>query len=274
MLNEEESKRLLADRFDLFTRHLIAAVLNISDPTGKQPPRREILPGILLRCRNRSFYLSAGHMLEGIEEGIRTGNMKVDNAVFVDSFGPKAPHPRPVPFGFADLPRYYVNNSQLGLDIGLIELTPFAYHFLPLFEVNKIMPIEEDHWTGQDLRAFAEFYVLGFPKNLHEGFFAYDKPAVMRPALIPLEWIQDPSEEVTKGRKALFCGRFSEKLEVSIEGASGGPIFGVKTKPELQYQVVAMQFAQRAHDRIAIGCVMPFIGLLLTKWIEKNEESA
>jgi hypothetical protein len=61
-------------------------------------------------------------------------------------------------------------------------------------------------------------------------------------------------------------------MKVKIAGCSGGPIFGAKFNPELdyrlEYQIVAMQFAEWKHKRIAVGCLLPAIGDFLTKWVE------
>ncbi|MGA2614309.1 MAG: hypothetical protein ABSG38_12795 [Spirochaetia bacterium] len=270
ILSEEESKRYLAELFDLFARHLVATVLRVSHIDSKHPAGRVIFPGFLLVCKGRWFYVTAGHNLaRALDEGLR-----VENAAFVDTFGPEAVSQYPVPFPFGDLPKYHVDiESKIGLDLGLIEFTPYYQpNLLPLFERNKVIPLEEEHWTGQDLSVFESFYVLGFPDNLHGSSFVYGPKAVLKPTLIPLEWIADPDEGITQGRKGLFCARYSEKLEVSIEGASGGPIFGLKRRPDLQYQIVAMQFSQRRDKRIAIGCAMPLIGYVLSRWIEKAEE--
>jgi hypothetical protein len=174
----------------------------------------------------------------------------------------------PVVFDFESTPKHHVDERKIGFDLGLIELSSL---FVRSFQANNIIPLEERHWVGQDLSMFEGFFVLGFPKELHGDSFAYDKQTVLQPTIIPLEWIEHPSEDIKQGRKTLFCARFPERLPVGIEGASGGPIFGVTTRPEFRYQIVAMQFAQWEQQRIAIGCAMPAIGYLITKWIEEVE---
>jgi hypothetical protein len=149
ILSESESQRYLEDLFDLFVRHLVATVYKVSYPGTKQPAERIINPGFLLICRGRVFYLTAGHNLRRI----LTEGGQVDNSVFVDCFGPEAISEFPAPFPFADFPKFHVDiQSGIGLDLGLLEFVgPYKSLFQSLFRRNKVIPLEEQHWVGQDL---------------------------------------------------------------------------------------------------------------------------
>jgi hypothetical protein len=135
--------------------------------------------------------------------------------------------------------------------------------------------VQEQGWLDQELSEYQGFFVIGFPENLHDEAFANGKEAMLEPALIPLNWIPNPPEEVTGGRRAVFCAEYNEEMTVKIAGCSGGPIIGAKFNPEmgyrLEYQIVAMQFGEWKHKRIAVGCLLPAIAEYLTKWIEERD---
>lgn len=225
----------------------------------------------MLVCRGRWFYITAGHILSDIHEGINNGGLCVDRASFVDCFGPEAKDPHPIPFDFAALPRHHPDEAAVGLDLGFIEL-PSLYH--SLFAKNGIIPVEEKDWVDQDLSEYQGFFVIGFPENLHDEAFAKGKNVMLEPTMIPLMRIPNPQGEIIGERTAVFCAQFPEKMKVNIAGCSGGPIFGAKFNPEmdyrLEYQIVAMQFAEWKQKRIAVGCLLPALGDFLTKWIEKK----
>ncbi len=266
ILSESESQRYLEELFDLFARHLVATVYRVSYPGTDHLPRRVIHPGFLLECRERWFYLTAGHNLKQILDG----GVRVENSVFADGFGPEAISQYAPAFPFAEFPKFHTDIQEgIGLDLGMLEfIDPFKAHFLALFLKNRVIPLEERHWVNQDLTVFNNFFVLGFPENLHGDSFAFGTRASLRPTLIPLERIPDPDASITQGRKGLFCAEYSEKLAVDVAGASGGPIFGVLNNARRDYQIVGMQFAQLKQQRVAIGCTLPLIGYALTKWIE------
>jgi len=265
---DSESRQILETLFSSFSNHLVAVVLKITSLNGERPTGRNVSPGFLLVCRGRWFYLTAGHIFKRIEEAVTNGTIRVESAFFVDYFGPKAKSRTILRFGFDDLPRYHVDDEELGLDVGVIELSPY---YVRLFEANGIVPVTEKNWGADDLSRYQGFFVLGFPEELHGESFTYGSNPIMEPTLIPLQRIPEPPSEITKGRKTLFCANFPEKLPVGLEGASGGPIFGVTRGPgpEFEYQIVAMQFAQVEAQRVAIGCAMPVIGYLMTKWVEQ-----
>jgi hypothetical protein len=262
----------MEDLFNLFTRHLVGVVLRYSIPGREEEGIfRYPFPGFLLQYSGRCFYLTAGHTLKKVEDAVAAGKMRIVGALLADYFAPDAEYKTPVPFDFANLTKPYLVEEKIGFDIGIFEIGPNTTR---LMGKNKIIGMERDHWEGQDLKQYERFLVLGFPDSLHTSF-PTDKTAFLHPRLVELSWIPDPSEDIVKGRKTLFCASAPEEAG-SLEGMSGGPIFGVMHNPELQYQIVAIQVAQvqEQERRLAIGCVMPAVGWLVSRVVEESDKDA
>jgi hypothetical protein len=68
-----------------------------------------------------------------------------------------------------------------------------------------------------------------------------------------------------------FVGQIGNDLPFkSIEGMSGGVIFGFQTKPRLRYWIVAIQSSWERQTRTVYGCSLPVLASLMTHWAREN----
>jgi hypothetical protein len=68
-----------------------------------------------------------------------------------------------------------------------------------------------------------------------------------------------------------FIGQVGDDLPFkSIEGMSGGPIFGFQSQPRLRYWLVAIQSSWDPQTRTVYGCSLRVLASLMTHWAREN----
>ncbi len=124
-----------ADIVQFFCRHLVSLFIvyrhkDDPDEAGK-PPRFLASSGTLIAIQNHVFYLTAGHVLQGIEKRLlRNRDVEIPAVRLVDSFGLGAPSHLSIPFDLAGTPLFYIDDEADGLDFGVIHIRPYYVHLL------------------------------------------------------------------------------------------------------------------------------------------------
>jgi hypothetical protein len=267
----------------LLYRHVVClAIQYVALDTDGKPVGKEhflAISGFIMLFRGRCFLVTAGHALEDLDKLLTQRKIKITGCCIADYFGSGAKIRQPMPFHYDDQTvRGYVNNSEMGLDVGLIYLREFYRRSL---EANGIIPIVEADWRDVYAIPFEGFVVLGFPKEwVDQATKSVEQgesiTATVPMAVIPVDLIQDQSlipanVQLPESKLPWFVGRIVQKNAPSIVGMSGGPIMGFARMPEgVKYWPVALQSGWYEQSRIILACPLPVFGTIIDHLLEKN----
>lgn len=217
--------------------------------------------GTLIEIDGSVFYLTAGHVVTQMNELLQQHSVRGLSANLVDKFGTQIESHPPIPFAIKDAPRFSIDID--GLDFGVIYLRPY---YTSLLSKSGVIALSEEQWSKQGTEKFDFCCLLGVPAELSTSNLLADGSASFSPTMVPVEQLSEAPEGVTLTEIDRFIGRIPENLGFeSIEGMSGGPIFGFRMRDgELRYWIVALQSRWLASRRIIFGCRLPPIGRILT----------
>jgi hypothetical protein len=257
----------------LFGRHLVGFVFRVADAprsVDSYPNRQIVLSCVLLRVRTKDFLLTAGHSLRDIEYAISRGLFHIKSALLADIFGYQRRTNYPIPYAF-DLGRcHHAVDDQRGLDIGLIELDKY---YVDLIKANGVLPIEEVNWAQQHQISFNMYFALGFPSQLNPGENPQPGQTTLSPVLVPVRGVPELPQDLLRPNDERFWGKLPDDLPIDFDGMSGGPIFGVRMKPRIEYWIIAIQNAWYSHRKLIVGNRVPTIGWLLEWAIDQSTAS-
>jgi hypothetical protein len=215
------------------------------------------LSGFVVEIAGIFFWVTAGHCLEELlDTPLREGSLRLFHTGFADYFGSKAQHFEPIPYTYEPGSAFYLQQPELGLDFGLLPLSSLTCRALI---ANGIKAVGRENWVHQHRIQFEHYKMLGFPAHRIE----YSRMGPQLTAGIGAQMIQidrlDPTE-VPAERGEYFAGRIPDHVQIaSIEGMSGGPIFGFRKNESGRwtYHIVALQSAWREQSRLIFGCSLP-----------------
>jgi hypothetical protein len=241
------------------------------DPQGQEagPPQFLACSGFVVLFHGSWFFLTAGHVLkEHLDGNVKEGRIRIMTSSLADYFGPDAKVFRPTAFDYEGTERFYIDNRELGLDLGVMYLRPY---FQAHLAANGVVPIEEGNWLRQHEVSFDSFGLLGLPSEYvtsgrRAGDFGEEQLGTVQATLVSVEKLEEMPEGIEESNLPWFIGliRAQEGL-ASVRGMSGGPIFGfqVGADQRLRYWVVALQSRWYPQRRIILGCPVPvFMGIL------------
>jgi len=256
---------------DLFGRHLLSLVLRVTDKSASSPQaqRQILVPGVHLLAHDKNFFLTAGHILQQIDRALTRDLFSIDKAMIADVFSADRITNYPIPFEFSRQSCHYVVDDSRGLDIGLIELTDY---YIRLMKANGILPITEVNWARQHTISFEYYFVLGFPTQFNPGDQVPPGQASLSPVLVPAYPLDAAQDDDQCTDEATFCAQLPNDCTVDFDGMSGGPIFGIRTKPKVEYWIVAIQRSWLPIRKVIIGSRVPTIGWLVTWAVEQMEK--
>lgn len=248
---------VLRDAFCYFSRHLVCLGGTLQDLDEKGNQKGQLRPfacsAFILVIRDNWYLLTAGHCLKNIDYGLKKGLFRLIDSWIICGFGPKV-----TAHSVADQPIYfdYVNTwkdylDQYGLDFGLLELGGPEAYLRKHIEMNEVVPVQEENWRLPPNMQFDFHVVVGFPQEF-----------VMQRKLWPTMVYVHSLDEMPKSDEPnpyrTFAGRLGDKLLLkSMDGMSGGPIFGFKRSEMGRYWVVAIQNEWNARRKLTFGCSVP-----------------
>jgi hypothetical protein len=281
---DPEHERGVEHIFDHLCRHIVCVSFRyaILDERGRRTDKEHFITysGFVMCVEGVWFILTAGHILkEELDQNLANKRIEIVSCNIADYFGKDAKVRYPTPFNYEDMPRAYIDDEALGLDIGLIFLRPFFQEGL---KANGIVPITEENWLTQHRANFESFMLLGFPKEIVDR---HTKPVgpgepmdgMVGAVLISIEQITarsqlPPSVEIPESVHHWFVGRLKPDEVPNIKGMSGGPIFGLRQTPDggLLYWVVAAQSRWYEKSRIILGCPVPIFAEIIRTAITEH----
>jgi hypothetical protein len=251
-------------------RHLVCLVIRYVGlgPDGEDvgPVRSAFYPCFVAEFRGEWLLLTAGHNLEeNTDQPVAQGRMRIVYSGLADYFGPDARVRQPTTFDYENTPRFYVDDGDLGLDVGVLHLRPYLRDHLM---ANGVAPITAENWLFQHRVECDLWAVLGFPALLvQEGADA----AAVEAVLMPVRRLDALPEGVPAPVHDWFVGEVGDTTDIRlILGMSGGPVFGFRQGPggEWRYWIVAMQSRMRRPERIVLGCPVPTFMALFERGYE------
>ena len=258
-----------------FCRHLVALCITYQQLNDKNKPINEVkfdaTSGLIINIRGVYYFLTAGHILKNLEEALRSENVLIHGSVLADTFGPGAASSYPIPIDLLNEPKFYIDDEEEGLDFGIIMLRPY---YIELLKKNGIVAIHEENWVKQGDLDFHGYAMLGFPREFVSTIQEKSKKnlqtvGVVSPTMIFFKKPSTPPENIKKTKYQRFIGEIRQDIPIdSIEGMSGGPIFGFNLNSPSRYWVVAIQSAWLKDRKITIGCPLPVLANLLTEWTD------
>jgi hypothetical protein len=173
----------------------------------------------------------------------------------MDCFGWEARHLEPIPFTYELDRGVYLDDDKLGMDFALVALDG---NTCDLLAANKVKAIGRENWIHQENMEFDFYRMLGIPRDcvLRASQPDGNERIQVRTTLIAVDRLE-PSAAPNASSADWFIGRINPEVTIeTIEGMSGGPIYGFRRGPtgQLVYHVVALQSRWRPESRIIFGC--------------------
>jgi hypothetical protein len=216
------------------------------------------ISGFVMSFENRWFLATAGHIVRDLEHNRLNGLTRVRAMGIIDHGGVEAKHTDVFPFDYDGAEKYWVVDEN-GLDFGFIEIQPF---YRKTMEANKVAPISESHWDGDEESDFEEYFVMGLPSNqqirlggIELGVSTLQGHA--RIIVMPILTVGDDDAPPQKATPVIYAKCRDERVKTleHVNGFSGSPVFGMGPKNEdgtIPYRVVAMQYAWNPNKRVII----------------------
>jgi hypothetical protein len=256
----------------IFGQHLVglSVIYKLADEEGL-PCRFSMSSGTLIIIGDAVYFLTAGHVLERLDALRLSMTVEIKGAALADTFGWKRVSNIPIPFDLRNAEFFYIDNDKAGLDIGLIRLHP---HHVRLLAKNGLIAISEENWAHQHEVQFDAYAMLGFPQERASVRLDEFGCASVEPILLNVYPLQSAPEDRAPTDHPQFVGRIGDNLPFStIEGMSGGPIFGFRLKPTPQHWIVALQSSWNPSTRTVYGSHLPTFASLLTKWAREHADN-
>jgi hypothetical protein len=230
------------------------------------------ISGFVASLYDRWFLITAGHVLNEMDDDIRSGRVRITNCHLADHFGNKVACDAPIPFDYVGSKRKAIEQFDMGLDIGFVSLSD---HDRRLLEANGIVALPQDGWAHEEEEIdFDNFGVLGLPDELFSREQRIDVTGAriiggVRVSLMMGNECDEKHPRFPNPAVPWLALAMRDKTEIkSMVGMSGGPVFGFKNrhgKPPL-YAVVAVQSSWDSEKRVAFSTLLwPIIGLIDTE---------
>jgi hypothetical protein len=251
-------------------QHLVGLCVTYRHTTPEEadlPPRFVTCSGTLLFVEGALYFLTAGHVLKALRELRDNENVAIENASLADVFGHKRVSDTPIPFDLRSAHLSFIDDEEMGLDFGVIPIGP---HHARLLQKNGMVALTEENWIRQGDAEIEGYTMLGFPAELVSERVSESSTVHIEVAMFGVQRVELDRDE-PKTVYPRFVGQLGQNLPFkSIEGMSGGVIFGFQSEPQLRYWVVAIQSSWERQTRIVYGCSLPVLGSLMTHWAREN----
>jgi hypothetical protein len=224
----------------------------------EHPWKLVVFSGIVMSFRGTWYCATAGHCIQHFRDMYDREDLEIQHMFLADHFGRNATSFTGHPFNLKerdDKTITMIDDAGKGLDFGMIQLNSLEVQGMVK---NGIVAITENRWMPQNKVVFERFFLLGSPaetasvidsmgtylanpKTVFFNVYPIDEHASIVPEI---PWLS-------------FKIPDHVPLE-SIEGMSGGPIFGACLEGSgYRYWIVALQSRWNEQTRIAFACRLP-----------------
>jgi hypothetical protein len=239
-----------------FHRHLVPIFITLESDSDMQ---NSVLTAFLMSVRDSWYLITAGHIIKKIETLTSQYNYQVSNCVLIDSLGAGAKFPHPIPFDYENSNPTCISDKR-DFDYGFIELRQY---YIGLLEKNNVEPLNEEVWKKRPDKI--DFYLLfGVPG---ETVNVMPSSVEFAPTIFSVDYLPEQPEGFSETPIPQFYGKINVDEIKSIEGVSGGPIFGFyrNNYDEMRYWVVALQSSWLSKSRIISAAPTFILGDVIEK---------
>jgi hypothetical protein len=225
--------------------------------------------GFILSIKGMWCLVTAGHIIQDLEEHIQQKKINIVRYTLTDYFGPEVVSREPIPFDYEKAPKGYIFDGEKGLDFGIIGL---SLYYQQLMRANGIVPVAEENWKKQGNVEFGHHIMLGLPEKLIEKKIIMKKDKIqllntMRPVVLNITKLEKQPATVENTEYPRFVGKIDDDVIDDITGMSGGPIIGFGTDNK-RYWIVAVQSSWLKDQKIIFGCPVPIFAGIVEKIFE------
>lgn len=238
----------------LFGRHFVGLQVRLRAPATSQDPdhiHSDVYSGWVLRIDDSWFWITAGHVLQGLDESLDNG-WSMEHCALID-LGEK--HDSPIPFAYARSVRDWLDEDK-GVDLGWVTLDDLYVRNL---QANDIVAVDARAIASPEQSGLV-YYVFGVP-NQFTKFDQRPDELTVQFAPIPLRLNRLSDSTVDRVERMSFevCNDTivcSNETLVDITGMSGGPVICVYRTPEheVRYKVIGVQSAWIPSKQIIYAC--------------------
>lgn len=215
--------------------------------------------------------MTAGHILQDIDNCIGKGRIKLLKCGLADYFSADAKSKEPTPFAYEAAHRITVDRG--GMDFGLIPLRD--YYRLHL-QANGVTPLPIAAWNGHRPPPFDKYALLGLPEEEMERRERMGDrgPQIGYMTTLNLVGVQ-PLPSPPPDRIVSPIPRFAGVLQdgghlASVKGMSGGPILGITNGDAgLEYGCVAVQGSWDEGRRMIYGTPVAIVAEHITQLLRE-----
>lgn len=261
---------MIQDGFRDFSQYLVGLAFLVEPKSEDQPAQCYLNSGFVMQFGREWFWVTAGHIMEGIEECLKVGVAKQFR--LIDSYGFGPDQSNVVPFNYEDAWRYHVYDKTNGLDFGAVKISAFYRRIL---ESNSVAVVRKRDWRRLNASRFQNLVLAGLPEDtIERGRTFLDDHCIVHgkasPNLILAAQIPIPEESRLKHDR--IAGKIDDNWSSgSIVGMSGGPVFGVRQNNNIFTRIIAVQSAWNERKRITFSCPITVFGPLLEKQIKDRK---
>jgi hypothetical protein len=269
----------LEEAVRFFCRHLVSLSgwYQPIDAKGKTTGETQFFSysGFIISFKGVWNFVTAGHVLDELEQNLSDKTIKVSEFVLVDKFGLDSKSSLPIPFDYINAPKLPVYDKKAGLDFGLVILSPI---YRGLLRANGIVPVTEEDWKNQPDEFSEKYIMLGLPQQFIKSKIIGSKSderviGSVVPAAISLTRLNEDLIDIPKTDYPRFIGKLPDKdyLIEDITGMSGGPIIGFNKTLD-RYWIVAIQSSWLSERRITFGCPIPIFAKIVEDLINSAKK--
>jgi hypothetical protein len=221
--------------------------------------------GTLLMFEGVVSILTAGHVIQRINELYENPDIEIETCLLIDNVGLEAKHDQPIPFDWRSAAKAFIDED--GLDFGIVTVRRYYVNQLA---ANGVKVVEEQNWVKQHtLPKLDAYFMLGFPEELnlprrYDPYGGTHLTSVM--ARIDVLDEVPVDSRIERPSNPIFVAKLRENLPIkSTEGMSGGPMIGMRLNDDgqLVYWVVALVRTCLMSERLVTGCPLPVLGKIL-----------
>jgi hypothetical protein len=265
MSNNDELSAQQATFLKGLCRHMVSLTGELLHDPGNGGliiPEFVSYAGLLISVNDVWFLVTAGHILEFLDEGMETKKRVFSRCELVHYYRLGATNEHGLTFNYADAKKAYRNDDGLGVDFGFVQIDPI---YRRLLEGNNVIAIPQENWEKHARLDYEFFGILGLPEEKldRQKRITVTGETIgggMQPVLMAADETDAQPREKPIPQLPWLALKIRDQDEIkSMKGMSGGPVFGFLRRPEnkLVYTIAAVQSWWDRERRIAFATRLP-----------------
>ncbi|WP_077033395.1 hypothetical protein [Pelomonas sp. KK5] len=254
---------------DSWRRHFVTLSC-MQQPSGAPETTALVFSGFVVEIEGEWFYVTAGHILDAVEQALAKGNSlshwRLTEHLLQPKFGNKG-----VPYDLDIRQWYWIHDEARGLDYAITHLRQF---YRDQLEAGGVLSLARKGWNVP--HPDQQWGLMGVPSESVD----YDGETLIgaRLVMVALEPAEAPEGAGAKAENVHYArlADGSEQVVRDVDGMSGGPVFAVgEVDGQTRYGIIGVQSAWYASTRTIAFCpFMSFVIELIPHVREALEEAA